>query len=248
MMDLDQQVLEAIKAKPGQKAVDIATQLGVDRSLVSSALYGRLKGKVQQDKSYRWYPKDATGVPARENQETKQLNTPLARLSRYYLDCLSHDDLDGVSEFATSMKGDPSYIELETLPKRLLPGAPGEESRIEGIPLDGDGDDPFDSEGGRRLLVRIRRDRNRQTVFLGYPVRLNLIRSRKGGEGFMVEPLLLFPFQEADTGHGNPTLTHDLPQINFRALRALSNAGDTGLMEEAIQLTEELGLGNTVGE
>jgi very-short-patch-repair endonuclease len=161
----------------------------------------------------------------------EQLNTPLARLCRYYLDCLSHDDLSGVSQFATSSHGDPNYIELKTLPM-----------------FDPDGGDPFDSEAGRRLLGRIRRDRTRRTVFLGYPVRLNLIRSGRGRDGFMVEPLLLLPFHEAGNTPGNPTLTDDVPQINARALRALSNAGDTSLLEEMIQLAEELGLGNSPGE
>jgi very-short-patch-repair endonuclease len=159
------------------------------------------------------------------------LNTPLARLCRYYLDCLSRDDLSGVSQFATSNCGDPNYIELKTLPM-----------------FDQDGGDPFDSEAGRRLLGRIRRARTRQTMFLGYPVRLNVIRSRQGREGFMAEPLLLLPFEEAHSAHDNPTLTDDLPQINFRALRALSNAGDTSLLDEAIQLADELGLGNSAGE
>ncbi len=231
MTDLDLQILEAIMLKPGQKAKDIAMRLGVDRNLVNSALYGRLKGKVQQDKSYRWFPKDAAAVPGRSDQEPRQLDTPLARLSRYYLDCLNQDDLDGVSVFASSNYGDPNYIELETLPMFA-------ENRA----------DPFDSEAGRSLLGRIRRDRNRQTVFLGYPVRLNFIRSRKGWEGFKVEPILLVPFQEADNRHGVPTLSDDLPQINFRALRALSNAGDTSLIEEAIQLAEELGLGIVAAE
>jgi very-short-patch-repair endonuclease/ATP-dependent exoDNAse (exonuclease V) alpha subunit len=139
--------------------------------------------------------------------------------------------LGGVSEFAASKYDDPNYVELQALPM-----------------FDEDAGDPFDTEAGRKLLGRIRRDRNRQTIFLGYPVRLNLLRSRKGWEGFMVEPLLLFACQETDTRHGNPTLTDDLPQINFRALRALSNAGETSLMEEAIQLAEELGLGNAAGE
>lgn len=226
MNELDQQILEAIKTKPGHKASDIAAQLGVDRKLVNSALYGALKSKVQQDKSYRWYPKSPSTVEARD-QGPEPLDTALARLCRYYLDCLSHDDLGGVSEFAASKYGDPNYVELETLPM-----------------FDEEGNDPFESEGGRRVLGRIRRDRNRQTVFLGYPVRLNLIRSRKGWEGFMVEPILLFPFQDADNRYGKPTLSDDLPQINFRALRALANTGDTSLMEEAIQIADELGLGN----
>jgi very-short-patch-repair endonuclease len=159
------------------------------------------------------------------------LDTPLARLCRYYLDCLSHDDLSGVSQSATSSHGDASYVELRALPM-----------------FDQDGGDPFDSEAGRRLLGRVRRARTRQTVFLGYPVRLNVMRSRQGREALVTEPLLLLPFEEAASGHGNPTLTDDVPQINYRALRALSNAGDASLLEEAIQLTDDLGLGNSAGE
>lgn len=229
--ELDQQILELIKSEPGQKARYFASKLGVDRSLVNSALYSRLKGKVYQDKSYRWYLKNAAEIDNLENDKTQRLDTIVARLSRYYLDCLSHDDLGGVSEFAASKYGDPDYVELEALP---LFG----ENR----------DDPFDSDAGQRLLRSIRRDLHRKTVYLGYPVRINLIRSRKGWEGFMVEPLFLFSFKDAESGHGKPTLNDDLPQINFRALRALSNAGETSLMEESIQLADELGLGNPAEE
>jgi very-short-patch-repair endonuclease len=232
MSDLHDRVLEMIKVKPGQKAKDIAAQLGVDRQLVNSALYGRLKGKVQQDKSYRWYVKGSSGIDRREDQGPKRLDTPLARLCCYYLDCLSHDDLGGVSEFASSKYGQPSYVELTALPI-----------------FDQGSSDPFDSDGGRQLLGRVRRDRNRQAIFLGYPVRLNLIRSRKTSwEGFKVEPLLLFPFQDVNNQYGKPSLGDDLPQINLQALRSLSNTGETSLMEEAIQLAEELGFGNAAGD
>lgn len=232
MTELDSRIIQILRATPGQKAAQIAASLGVDRKLVNSALYGRLKGRVEQDKSYRWYLKGPSGIDKPESENPERLDTPLAKLCRYYLDCLSHDDVGGVSEFASSKYGQPGYVELASLPM-----------------LDEESGDPFDSEGGRQLLVRVRRDRNRQTVFLGYPVRLNLIRSRKSNwEGFKVEPLLLFPFQDADSRYAKPTLGDDLPQINFQALRSLSNAGETSLMEEAIQLAEELGLGNVAGE
>lgn len=231
-MTLDDHILDVIKAKPGQKAKDIAAQLGIDRQLVNSALYGRLKGRVQQDKAYRWFPKGSSGIDKRQEEGPGRLDTPLAKLCRYYLDCLSHDDVGGVSEFASSMYGQPSYLELASLPMF-------DETAI----------DPFESEIGRQLLGRVRRDRNRQAILLGYPVRLNLIRSRKSNwEGFKVEPILLFPFQDADSRYAKPTLGDDLPQINFKALRSLSNLGETGVMEEAIQLAEELGLGNADGE
>jgi very-short-patch-repair endonuclease len=232
MTELDDRILQALEARPGQKAAQIAAVLGVDRQLVNSALYRRLRGRVRQDKSYRWYLKASSGIDKQEKEGPKRLDTALARLCRYYLDCLSQDDVGGVSEFASSLYGQPGYVELASLPM-----------------FDEAGIDPFDSEGGRQLLGRARRDRNRQAIFLGYPVRLNLIRSRRSNwEGFKVEPLFLFPFQEAVSNYAKPTLTDDLPQINFQALRSLSNAGETSLMEEAIQLAEELGLNNSAGE
>ncbi len=63
MTDLDRQVLEAIKAKPGQKAKDIAAQLSVDRNLLNSTLHGSLRGKVQQDRNYdQEPPTDGAGL------------------------------------------------------------------------------------------------------------------------------------------------------------------------------------------
>jgi len=232
MTELDNRIIQALESRPGQKAGQIAAILGVERKLVNSALYGQLKELVQQDKGYHWYLKGSPVLDKREGKGPKRLDTPLAKLCRYYLDCLSHDDVGGVSEFASSKYGQPNYAELASLPM-----------------FDETGNDPFDSEAGRILLSKVRRDRNRQALFLGYPVRLNLIRSRKSNwQGFKVEPLLLFPFQAANSRYVNPTLGDDLPQINFQALRSLSNMGETTLMEEAIQLAEELGLGNVVGE
>ena len=228
LSELEQRILEAIIAKPGQKSKDIASQLNIDKQLVNSALYSKLRNKIKQDKSYRWYPKDAVDIRSDEENQAQRLNTPLAKLCRYYLDCLGHDDLGGVSVYASSNKGAPDYVELSVLPM-----------------FDADENDPFNSEPGRSLLAKIRRDRHRKVVLLGYPVRLNFIRSRRGWEGFLVEPLLLFPFQEPEGRYGRPTLTEDLPQINFKALKSLSNAGEFSLMEEFILLSEELGLANT---
>lgn len=235
MNDLDEKILESLRAKPGQKAREIADELGVDKTLVNSVLYNRLKAQVRQDNSYRWYPKRESHHRELGQQDSsedeRRLDTPLARLCRYYLDCLSHDDIGGVSTFAASKFGDVDYVELGALPMFEMQNG-----------------GPFDSEEGRSFLGRIRRDRNRKSIFLGYPVRLNLIRSRKGWEGFMLEPVLLFPFQESESRFEAPVLSDDLPQINFKALRGLTNTGETGLMEEAIQIAEELGLCNSPEE
>lgn len=227
MPNLEQQILDTLKANPGQKAKDLATTLDVDRKILNTLLYGKLKGQVIQDKNYNWYLKSSFQSVAFK-EEPKRLNTPIAKLCRYYLDCLTHDDLGGVSEFASSKYDDPNYIELSAFPM-----------------FDEQAPDPLDSEAGKRLLNRMRRDRNRKTLFLGYPVRLNWIRSKKGWEGFLVEPVLLFPFDEPGSKYERPQLSNDLPQFNFKALKALSNTGDSSLMEEAILLATELGMDST---
>ncbi len=231
MTTLETRILELVRVKPGQKAVDIASALGVGKSLVNSTLHRQLKGQVKQDRNYRWYPQETTAVRHGDGNR-QRLNTPLARLCQYYLDCLSHDDLGGVSVFAESKYGDPDYFELPTLPM-----------------LDETGTDLFGTEPAQRLLRKIRRDRNQQTILLGYPIRMNWIKSRKSGwEGFLVEPLFLFAFHEADRRYGTPALADDQPLINFKALRSLSNAGDSNLMEEAILLSGELGFGGSEGD
>jgi len=224
--NIDDRILEQIELSPGSKASHIAKKLGIDRKQVNAALYGRLRLKVQQDKNYRWWLKEAKLGKKPKKEEPRRVDTPLAQLCQYYLDCLSHDDLGGISVFAESKYDDLDYVELPKLPM-----------------LNERADNLFNLEEGRRLLDRVRRDRNRKTLFIGYPVRLNLIRSKRGWEGFLVEPLLLFSFEES-TNYSRPTLSDAPPQINFRALRALSNVCESNLMEEAVQLAEELALGN----
>lgn len=115
MTDSNSRILQALEGKPGQKASELAVSLSVDRQVVNSALHGPLKGKVRQDKEYRWYLKGSSGIDKEVAGVLKRLDTPLSRLCRYYLDCLSHDDLGGVSEIASSKYGEPSYVELTAL-------------------------------------------------------------------------------------------------------------------------------------
>jgi very-short-patch-repair endonuclease len=220
----DHLILEALESTPGLKAKDIADKIGSDKKSVNSALFGRLKTKVTQDKNYRWYIRGKQPVSGQETA-AKQLDTQLARLSRYYLDCLSYDDLGGTSVFAKADFGNPDYVEL--------PGIPMLEQEL---------DDQFILDTAQGLINKIRSDRNRKSLLIGYPTRLRLVHSKKGWEGFMVEPIMLFPLGDDDSQRGTPMLSHDLPHINFQALRSLSNSGETNLMEEAIQLGEELGL------
>ncbi len=228
---LAQRILNLLQAKPGQKARDIATQLGVDKSTINSLLHGLLQGDVTQDKSYRWWLKGPAEVKKRQPKSPQNLDTPLARLCRYYLDCLNHDDQGGLSVFASS-QFDLDYVELQTLP--LVADAPEE---------------IFGDEAVRRLLNKTKRDRSRLTLVLGYPVRLTKVRGRRGWEGFVVEPVLLFPYHDdpADR-YATPTLGDELPQINSKAIRSLTAADSASIVEEIVQLAEELGLANVENE
>lgn len=222
MESLDQKILDEITVRPGQKARDIAKKLNIERSLVNSILYGRLKGKVKQDKNYRWYLEKTIEIIKKKDEKSQLLNTPLAKLCRYYLDCLSYDDLEGVSVFAESKYGDLDYFELETLPIS--------NNNINKI---------FDSDAGRQLLAKFQRDRYRKVIYLGYPISLHFIRSQKGWEGFTLEPLFLFPIDIQ-----NKLILWDDLHINFKAFKTLSKS-DSLIMEEVIQLLDELGLSNT---
>lgn len=115
-MSTEQRIVELLSQTPGLKARQIASQLGLDKRDVNSLLYGRLKSKLAQDKEYRWWPKDSRPTAkGKEPSSEKKLNTPLARLSRYYLDCLSQDNDAGISAFASS-RYDLDYVPLAECP------------------------------------------------------------------------------------------------------------------------------------
>lgn len=226
-MSLQDQIIEALRARPNQKADEIARAVGADRTLVNKQLYGPLKGRVIQDSSYRWtlaavLPRTTT---ASNDSDGQYANTDLARLCRYYLACLGYDDT-GVSTFLTSKYGDPDYLEV-----RSLPQSP---------------EDLADSEAARKLLGRKRSEQGRYGLYFGYPTNINLIRSKKSDwEGFMVEPLLLFPIEQDDAGRLSVDLTY--PIINQKPFQNFTNVERDMVMNELVQLEQELGLGGDEG-
>lgn len=231
-MSNEQRILDVLRGSPGLKAKEIARQLGMEKKDVNSLLYSKLKSQLTQDKEYRWWPKGSQPRSSdAEPDEPEKLNTPLARLSRYYLDCLSHDSETGVSVFASS-KFDLDYVPLEECP----------------LVADG-GDSVFELEAAKKLLNKVRKDKSRLVIYLGFPVRLRHMRSRSGWEGFMVEPVFLFPYvADSSNRWSTPELSDDMPIFNFAVLKSLRTLGSGNLMDEAIQLADELGLSNPEGD
>src|ERR1700704_3798724 len=137
-MDVADRILQAIEASPGIKAKDVATRLGVDRAAVNSVLYGTLRHRTTQDSSYRWWPKRKTNIQQADDVLQTRIDTPLARLCRYYLDCLNHDDQGGLSVFASS-HFDLDYVEIDSATL-----------------LSGDSKNIFSSDQAHKLLRKVR--------------------------------------------------------------------------------------------
>lgn len=220
-MELKEQILQTLKQKPNQLARDIAKQFGVDKKQVNGLLFGALKGQVQQDASYRWVLVMKGKVSSLREANTEQ-NTNLSKLSRYYLACMGQEEI-GVSTFAQSKYGEPDYAVLSEVPYST--------------------NELLQQDGSQRLLGKVKSERGRHALFLGYPTSLKLLRSRKSSwQGYMVEPVLLFAL-DLDGPDGRPVLDLSYPIINQRVLKAYTNAEREGLMEELAQLESELGLG-----
>lgn len=228
-MTLAEQILVELKAKPDQKASDLAHVLSVERREINRCLSHDLAGKVQQDSGYRWRLRDTAARSAAGGASTPQAPlSELARLCRYYLECIGQDE-EGVSAFAASKYGEPDYAEL--------PAAP----------VGGAEWDWWNVSGTSRILGKVRAERGKLIAYLGYPVRLRRHRTARW-EGFFVEPVMLWPIALPENP-GDPYRLQDaLPTPNFKFLRSLAMGDPSQIMEEAASLASDLGLDNPLDE
>ena len=213
--DLAEEILEQVRARGPIKAKDIASSLKLDRFAVNQALDGPLRGKVRQAKDYSWSlagTQDASSAIAKDVSKNSY-----SGLFRYYSDCLSQDDNNGVSTFVNS-KRDANYVEIQSWPL--------------------ENSSPFpESEALSRIVGRQRRNSRKETLWLGFPVLIQ--SSRSGWESSFVEPLIIWP-QDPDS-HDLAFLAE--PMINTKALSRLTPSENT--LDEAANLADELGLDGT---
>ena len=222
---LRQLILEELQRKPGLKASELAKALGRDRREVNRCLSYELAGQVQQGNDYRWR------LAQRDSQRTASIPTPtteISRLCRYYLECISQDMDEGASVFARNQYGDPDYAQLAS------------------VPIDTDGD-WWNSAGVGRLLGKVRGERGKLMLWLGYPVRLRQHRTARW-EGYFVEPVLMWPVLLPETNGDAPSIDEQMPMLNAKFLRSVAMGDGTQLAEEAARLSDELGLGVPVAD
>jgi len=215
-------ILAAVRSNPGRKAKEIARELRLDTGEVNSVLHGPLKGRVRQDNNYCWWVSESRSTSAPENYTIPTPYEPAhIRLCKYYLDCLSQE-LAGASVWARSKYDDYDYVPLES--EFFATGSLSES---------------LSKPHGRKLIQKVRQDKGRLELFVGYPTRLHKFRSKRGDTFYKIEPVLLF---SVDALQNSPGLSADPPNLNHAMLESVAGP-DSRVLDEAVQLTEDLGLG-----
>jgi hypothetical protein len=227
-MELREIILKILKEKQNLKAKEIASiinseyGLDVDKKQVNGTLYSELKGVVYQNKKYQW------SLSATKTSDSKKdddfLDTPLSNLCSYYNDCLSKDIDSGVSDYASSRYGLPEYGQIDSLNMVF--------SNSENL---------YSTENTNKVINKVRKDRHRLILQLGYPINLRKVIARS--TFFVVEPIFLIPFQiESIIDNQAPVLADEMPSLNFKAVQSLSGLRQYELFEEVMLLSDELGL------
>jgi very-short-patch-repair endonuclease len=213
-----QKIQELLSGKPGLKAQQIAAELGLDKSEVAAALRNFAEAEVVQDSNYRWWPRVQQASSGTSAAPRYKL---LSDLCRYYLDCLARESGTAISIPRGAEHHE--YIELAQLPF-VLPLAAIDRPT-------------------RRLVQKVRREPGQLALFVGYGVRVRSIYARDQEET-RLEPLLLYPVEEAAGGSEFLQPVSAIPQFNLEVLKSLPSVDSGNLIDEAIQLAEELGLAN----
>jgi very-short-patch-repair endonuclease len=219
MSDADR-ILELLSRSPGLRAGQIASELGIERPQAVTTLHTLLGSALEQDSGYRWWPKARVEAPDKPAAEGP--HTFLASLCRYYLECLARESGSGISLPAAETAG---YAALDRLP------------------FAGQADEPWGPDRAiRKIVQKARRERGQLTLYVGYPVRLRSVQSRHAEE-MRIEPVLLYAIEDNPEERALALRpASGIPLFNLDVLKSLPSADSGNAMDEAIQLSEELGL------
>jgi very-short-patch-repair endonuclease len=228
-MNLEEKIIEVLTEGKPLKGREIALLLAskyeiqVDATAVNSILHKKLRDKAEQNKNYQWSLRrksnDSTG-----RQTTNASNdTPLSKLSYYYLECISKDMDAGISVFASSQ------FNLDYSQVYSFPSEQGQTQRIQ-----------------NHLLNKVRQDKNSFVFKLGYPMLIRSFTAKNGNSYLMAEPLFIFTVDtEYALKDGAVRLTDDDPVLNPKALESITGINSSSeLLGEIVELYEELGINN----
>ncbi len=221
MTEQESKIYQLIARYNGIKARDIAEHLGVDRRDVNALLSKSpaLKAVVFQDEEYKWRLK-ASSSSASKNEAAKYpaADKELKNLCNYYLNCLTLESKNSVSQFLTS-RYELAYEPIESLSKEA-----------------------FAQPKVANYLAKIKAARDK-TAYIGYPVRIFTIKSNKGTFR-KIAPVFLFSIL-FDSGTYEIDWT---PIINIEVLKAYSEGGSDTVAAELVKLESDLGINRSDAE
>ncbi len=143
--------------------------------------------------------------------------TVIGRLSRYYLECLARESGPAVSLPADASGVD--YVELAELPFAAGPS--------------------LVDRAVKKLIRKVAQERGQLALYVGYVPRLRQAPMRP--DEMRIEPTLIYPIEDPaellQPASG-------VPLFNLEVLRSRLAVDSGNVIDEAIQLSEELGLAN----
>jgi len=159
--------------------------------------------------------------PHPDNGAGQNQPTFLASLCRYYLECLARESGPSLSLPVSDTAG---YVAMAELPftdrgQRLL----------------------VSDRAVKSIVQKVRRERGQLTLYAGFALRLRASRYPES-DGMRMEPVLLYPLDESLRPVGGS------PLFNLDVMKGLPTADSGNAMEEAIHLSEELGLFESEGD
>ena len=218
-MQLADQIYEILLKSPdGLKARDIAKQLGIEKNEVNSCLYSRLlKDKCYQDNLYVWHVKSEIKTETEGKVPQKPADEDLKNICRYYLNCMSIDETNSVNTFARGWYG-LNYEELSELDL-----------------------DNIDRGCYDRLSSRLGRGKNYAT-YLGYPVMLDKIKSRKNNQEYYIVTPVFYYQVNVDSKNSESINIEKQPRLNMYIIKKYSYGDSGSLIYELLDLESQLGL------
>ena len=230
-----------------REIADILSNQGfqeINKNQINSCLYRELKGKVKQNKSYRWSlvlpsrRQDSKTSSAERSEEERSKIDKDKRSAKwkkfvdiidYYIDCIREDDHPESSYFLSGEGTD--FISLPLNSEWSLIENNSMEISLSG-PLSG-------------FAMQLRKRGSRAALFYGYPLYVHWIeRSKKGWSGGIAIPLFLQSVEYDLRGqYLSLQLIHEWPRVNAKFLSSIFSS-----QEEQRHFIDELGLLEAEGD
>ncbi|MBI9060273.1 MAG: AAA family ATPase [Labilibaculum sp.] len=154
----------------------------------------------------------------------------IKKLASYYLDCLSKEAKEDVSEYASNRFGCPEYGQLSSLPQSNFTVG------------------NYNVNCVQNIIQKVRNNHNRLSLQLGYLINLRQITSKNGNTFYVVEPIILSEYNSSALFNGALQLTQEFPTINSKAIENLSGISGSELQNEILSLQEELGFNDNFAQ